>query len=587
MSENGLPKWAEEMRATFRAGTISQFVVHGNVYDLVVHRNAKGQVEQYSLPEFVASVMLQPFDAVLYYSQGTGIQVKRGKEEFHKFLKVIDQWNQTSFAASPSALPRDAGVALDLLNRFLHYGIYRTDINDAQKFVSKPLRIGIILDYASFIFPAGGGSSLSQEAAESLIKVLRWANDPAITGSFVMTCLITENLNDLNPTLAHTPYNDKVRIDLPTADEIEQFIPVLFDGGKSLADLTDLDLRTLSEKLVGLSRVNIKKMVSRCFADGEKLDNKILSELKKDLIEKECNGLLSFIESAYTLDLVAGLDQAKEWLREDARLLKMNKLDCIPMGYLMCGRIGTGKTFLTMCWAGEIGIPCVVLKNFRDKWVGSTEGNLEKIFNILHALNGVMVFVDEADQATGKRGQSDDSGVSGRIYSMLAKEMSDTRNRGKIIWVFATSRPDLLEVDLKRAGRLDVRIPLFPPQTPEERQELFRVVLKKLKFGISEKDIPPIPENLEIGGNELEAVLVRARRRFELQADDAVRVPLRDIIAEVLAEFRPSADVLKLEYMDLVAVKECTDHRFLSRDYRDMPLEQVLSRIAALRPHMM
>src|SRR5438874_9966524 len=52
---------------------------------------------------------------------------------------------------------------------------------------------------------------------------------------------------------------------------------------------------------------------------------------------------------------------------------------------------------------------------------------------------------------SGKRsGEDGDSGLSGRVYAMLAKEMSDTRNRGRIVWVFATSRPDLLEVDLKR-----------------------------------------------------------------------------------------------------------------------------------------
>ena len=118
------------------------------------------------------------------------------------------------------------------------------------------------------------------------------------------------------------------------------------------------------------------------------------------------------------------------------------------------------------CWAGELGIPCVVFKNFRDRWVGATESNLEKIFAVLRALGQVVVFVDEADQASGRReGGDGDSGLSGRVYSMLAKEMSDTRNRGRIIWVFATSRPDLLEVDLKRQGRLDVHIPLFPPET--------------------------------------------------------------------------------------------------------------------------
>lgn len=49
------------------------------------------------------------------------------------------------------------------------------------------------------------------------------------------------------------------------------------------------------------------------------------------------------------------------------------------MGYLLCGAVGTGKTFLAQCAAGEIGIPCVVLKNFRSKYVGETEGNLERV----------------------------------------------------------------------------------------------------------------------------------------------------------------------------------------------------------------
>ena len=169
-------------------------------------------------------------------------------------------------------------------------------------------------------------------------------------------------------------------------------------------------------------------------------------------------GRLEFIESSRTLDDVAGHDEAKAWLRQDAVLLRRARTRALPMGYLLAGRIGTGKTYLVECLAGEIGIPCVELRNFREKWVGATEGNLEKIFSILHALGQVIVFVDEADQMTGKRGGGEgDSGLSGRVYAMLAKEMSDTANRGKIIWIFATSRPDLLEVDLKRQGRLDVK----------------------------------------------------------------------------------------------------------------------------------
>ena len=228
------------------------------------------------------------------------------------------------------------------------------------------------------------------------------------------------------------------------------------------------------------------------------------------------------------------------------------------MGYLIAGRIGTGKTFLVQCWAGELGIPCVVFKNFRDRWVGATESNLEKIFAVLRALGQVVVFVDEADQAAGRReGGDGDSGLSGRVYSMLAKEMSDTRNRGRIIWVFATSRPDLLEVDLKRQGRLDVHIPLFPPETADERT----------RAAARDREEAEVP-----AGRGRPAA---ARRRAAASAATSSRAcscarcasielaepetAAKDILAEVLKDVRPSPHTRKLEYMDLVAVKECTD----------------------------
>ena len=203
----------------------------------------------------------------------------------------------------------------------------------------------------------------------------------------------------------------------------------------------------------------------------------------------------------------------KAWLRDDTELLRKGALHALPMGYLIAGRIGTGKTFLVQCWAGELGMPCVVFKNFRDRWVGATESNLEKIFAVLRAIGQVVVFVDEADQAAGKReGGDGDSGLSGRVYSMLAKEMCDTRNRGRILWVFATSRPDLLEVDLKRQGRLDVHIPLFPPQDARGDARAVPGDRAQAEVPAGRSDLPALDAHTGLGSNEIEGVLVRALR---------------------------------------------------------------------------
>ncbi len=90
-------------------------------------------------------------------------------------------------------------------------------------------------------------------------------------------------------------------------------------------------------------------------------------------------GLLEFVENPYSLDNVAGHKHVKIHLRQAVKALKEGRQDVMPMGYLVCGPVGTGKTFLVTCFASEVGVPMVKLKNFRSQWQGVTEGNLEKI----------------------------------------------------------------------------------------------------------------------------------------------------------------------------------------------------------------
>ena len=144
-------------------------------------------------------------------------------------------------------------------------------------------------------------------------------------------------------------------------------------------------------------------LVQSARESGKRLDATVFRALKKRLLERQCHGLLEFIEPKWTLDTVVGHEAAKARLREDAALLKRGALDSLPMGYLLCGPVGTGKSFLAQCVSGEIGVPCVILKNFRSKYVGETEGNLERVLSVLRAMGPVVVVVDEADAALGSR----------------------------------------------------------------------------------------------------------------------------------------------------------------------------------------
>ncbi len=235
------------------------------------------------------------------------------------------------------------------------------------------------------------------------------------------------------------------------------------------------------------------------------------------------------------------------------------------MGYLVCGPVGTGKTYLAQCMAGEIGIPCVTLKNFRSKYVGETEGNLERVLSVLRAMGPVVVVIDEADAALGNRAQEGDSGTSSRVFSMIAAQMGDTRYRGQILWMLLTCRPDLLPIDLKRQGRAEVHIPLFYPAEAREVRQMFVAMARKLGADLAPDDVPDAPQRGMLSGADIEGIVGRALRISLLNGDGRVT---RQALEAVLGDFLPSTESAEKELQEIAAILECTDRQFLPAEVR-------------------
>jgi SpoVK/Ycf46/Vps4 family AAA+-type ATPase len=150
------------------------------------------------------------------------------------------------------------------------------------------------------------------------------------------------------------------------------------------------------------------------------------------------------------------------------------------MGLLFTGPMGSGKTFVAEAFAKSSGLTAIKLKNFRSKWVGSTEGNLEKILSVVKAIGNILVIIDEGDRAFGNSDGGDgDGGTSSRVIARIKEFMSDPTNRGRVLFVMMTNRPDKLDIDIKRAGRLDRKIPFFYPQTAEQVEAVIAAQLKR------------------------------------------------------------------------------------------------------------
>ncbi len=206
------------------------------------------------------------------------------------------------------------------------------------------------------------------------------------------------------------------------------------------------------------------------------------------------------------------------------------------------------------------------LKNFRDMWVGSSEGNLEKILRLIRALGRCIVFIDEADQTLGRRDSGPgDGGLSGRLYSMIAQEMADTANRGKVVWVLASSRPDLIEVDLKRPGRIDLKVPILPTTSRAESGGLISALARRYELPIAPDELlqiePLLPVLLTPGAAE--ALVVKAYRvaRTENVTGGAALARCLDGYQNPVPE-----DVLETQMR--LAVREATDLAFVPESLR-------------------
>jgi SpoVK/Ycf46/Vps4 family AAA+-type ATPase len=355
-----------------------------------------------------------------------------------------------------------------------------------------------------------------------------------------------------------------IAIPLPERAERERFSRWV-SRAQDFSQLTEFTPEQLAELTNGLSLVNMNVLLSQAKHSERRADSERFRRLKKTIIERQCQGLLEFIEPPHTLDLVVGQEAAKERLRADAHLIARGQLDTAPMGYLLCGPVGTGKSFLAECYAGSIGIPCVKLRNFRSKYVGETEGNLEQVLTVLRSLGPVVVIIDEADAALGTRQSEGDSGTSSRVFSMIASQMGDTRYRGKIVWMLLTSRPDLLPIDLKRQGRAEVHIPMFYPQDEAEVRDMFVTMARKNKVTLATDAVPPVKADRHLSGADIESVVLLAKRRALSAGRSALQ---QSDLEEALGDFIPSAQGLEKEMQELAAVLECTQLTFLPPDLR-------------------
>lgn len=533
----GAPAWARELALAYESGAHGQFVLYGNVHDRL-----PGAGKLVNLARYVEDELLAGFTVVFGFDLGNGLAVERGAD-------VVRTW---SGAGDLERMPREPLAAIELVSRYLRYlgNLRALERGGAES-------VAVILRQADHLLPADG---IGHEHGALTSLVREWASEAPFCDLAFASLLIADNLNDLEPQVGATARTARLQVPLPDAATLGAALALLRrDHPRAFA--ADADPSAMAAALTGVTVAALESLVKIRAHEGRSLAPADWVEIKKDLVERDAAGLVEFIEPRRTLDDYHGQAALKAWLRQDVALWRAGDLQALPKGYLVSGPVGTGKTFLVECLAGEAGVPVVKLKNFRDRWVGSSEGNLEKIFRLVRALGRCIVFIDEADQTLGRRDAGGaDSGLSGRLYSMIAQEMADSENRGRVIWILASSRPDLIEVDLKRPGRVDVKVPILPTTTAAESAGLIGALARRYGLALDAAELARLESRMPtlLTPGAAEALVVKAYRRS--RTDGLAPAAALEACLEGYQNPVP-ADVLELQMR--LAIRETTDLAFV------------------------
>ncbi|WPP52551.1 ATP-dependent zinc metalloprotease FtsH [Catalinimonas niigatensis] len=267
-----------------------------------------------------------------------------------------------------------------------------------------------------------------------------------------------------------------------------------------------------------------------------------------------------------TFDNVAGLDEAKEEIREIVEFLKnpskyTNLGGKIPKGALLVGTPGTGKTLLAKAVAGEAGVPFFSLSgsDFVEMFVGVGAARVRDLFKQAKEKAPCIIFIDEIDavgRARGKGAMPGSNDERENTLNSLLAEMDGFSTDSGVIILAATNRPDVLDSALLRPGRFDRQISIDKPDIVG-REAIFKVHLKPIKVS---KDVNPkklAAQTPGFAGAEIanicnEAALIAARRNKKMvETQD-----FYDAIDRVIGGLEKKNKIISPEEKTIVAYHE-------------------------------
>jgi SpoVK/Ycf46/Vps4 family AAA+-type ATPase len=527
-----LPPWLKAgLLDRYLSGASHFFVLHGNVRDVHPFGN-----EYLPLAEGLRRLLARRSVVVSFdVSQGLSFPDAAREKEFRRVL------------AWKAALPSDPARALTLLDALL----------TGER--TPPSSLGIVVEFAHTLVPSGPGSAAERQSVTTLA---RWASDPKVAARRPLVVLIAPSVGEISDEVYAGASGAEVvavpRPDLAARTEFAQHLRESFPDVR-----WEMSPEDLARETGGLGLVQMEDVLQRARGNGEALARASIVGRKTELLRQEYQDVLDILDPRYDLSAVGGLEAAVRELKEVADLMRRGLSSAAPMGIMLMGPPGTGKSYLAECFAKECGMLCVRFRPLRQMYVGQSERNQEKAFAAIRALAPVIVIVDESDQAEGgnRDAGSGDSGVGERMRAAAFNFWGDSSLRGRVLRIDITNRVDLIDSAMRRSGRTDIKIPILMPDEAA-RKQIFEVTIRKHKLRSGVADYGPFAKRTAgFTGSDVELAVTTAWR-FALR--DGKPALDEASLTAALDDLLPTArDQRAIDRMTLLALDECRNKRLL------------------------
>jgi hypothetical protein len=573
MQEFERPEFAVKIIEKYKSAQSNTFIVYGNIRDIYAVTSDR----YVPLIDFFLEALIKPDKPttpriVIMYDPVTGVSIPNPQDK----IAVSRILGQARYEKMIQTSRSDIGAACEILRELLRLNIMVSHLGDPVQRIRKGF--AVVISHGEAAAPAG--ESVSDADRLKVMVLENWFSDANFVASEDIVFVISETLSGISPRITNLPYCSAIRIDRPKFEERRNYIEYLIRN-EGLKPSVGPDHLAFSS--AGLTLLSIKQIFQHATYKEQEITPELIFEKSKEIIEKELEGYVEFPKLTYGFEKVIGAKKLITRLNELKKCIQGDDPDLMPVGILVPGANGVGKTFIFKAFAKECGWIGLILKNIRGSYVGETERNWEKIRSVLEAMGAVMVLYDEADTEIGGRGAHTHD-VDRRLFGNILKMMSDPGNRGKIIWIVITARPDRLEPDIKRSGRAGEHLPVFAYEGPE-KDEFIDHVMREAGVDFTEFSPAELTRFKELTKDyfpaDFDQLITELKRR------EMVDGPLTpDKVLDEALDFIPADIARQREYQELLAAVECTSRELLPPRFAELTKEDMQMRLLEIRSTM-